>query len=150
MCRLWVWLYNCTRSTRDRCQWMWARCEWLHWLGRPLLVGGPDGWWPHTETISQHFLLTASTGLHSLGQLSEASVGPSWRCASPSRSWPMGGLKICLVLCLGYLVATQHQHNQHNEAAKKTSETNFEDLGRFRKSAIGSSVNGITKHRWVT
>jgi len=61
----------------------------------------------------------------------------------------MGGLKICLVLCLGYLVATQHQHNQHNEAAKKTSETNFEDLGRFRKSAIGSSVNGITKHRGI-
>ena len=57
---------------------------------------------------------------------------------SPPWSGHMGGLKIWLVLCLGYLVTTQHQRN--NEAnKKKTFETNFEKLGKFRKAAIGET-----------
>ena len=55
----------------------------------------------------------------------------------------MGGLKVWLVLCLGYLVTTQHHHNEANK--KKTFETNFEQLGKFRKAAIGTSLKSKPK-----
>lgn len=54
----------------------------------------------------------------------------------------MGGLKIWLVLCLGYLVTTQH-HNEANK--KKTFATNFEKLGKFRKAAIGTTLKNKSK-----
>lgn len=57
----------------------------------------------------------------------------------------MGGLKIWLVLCLGYLVTTQHHRNEANK--KKTFETNFEGLGKFRKAAIGTSLK-IKPKEW--
>ena len=54
----------------------------------------------------------------------------------------MGGLKIWLVLCLAYLVTTQH-HNEANK--KKTFATNFEKLGKFRKAAIGTTLKNKSK-----
>ena len=73
----------------------------------------------------------------SLNLSSAASTLSAERGPSPPRSGHMGGLKIWLVLCLGYLVTTQHQRNEANK--KKTFETNFEKLGKFRKAAIGET-----------
>ena len=87
-----------------------------------LEAAGPDGWPRISLSISPR-----------QPPHSQLSGGPS-----PPWSGHMGGLKIWLVLCLGYLVTTQHQRN--NEAnKKKTFETNFEKLGKFRKAAIGET-----------
>merc|ERR1712110_307708 len=65
---------------------------------------------------------------------------------SPPWSGHMGGLKIWMVLCLGYLVTTQHQRDEANK--KKTFETNFEKLGKFRKAAIGETSLKSKPKEW--
>ena len=82
---------------------------------------------------------------------------------SLSQSWTsfrllMVGLKICLLLCLGYQVSTNHQvggvsafghEKQHNEVFKTVKNKHrFEKIGKFKQSSIGSQSDTTKRYSY--
>ena len=71
----------------------------------------------------------------------------------------MVGLKICLLLCLGYQVSHNHRvtgvsawpahEKHHNEIIKPVKSKNrFEKIGKFQQSSIGSRIAQTKKYNF--